>query len=87
MRVRITKRFTRSITRIPSIKTRAAKALIQFRENPNHPGLNFERLSGREDAYSIRVTRKYRILLIRETDEDGELYAADDIGSHQIYRR
>lgn len=42
---------------------------------------------GWEDTYSIRVNRQYRILLVRESDEAGELFAAVDIGTHQIYRR
>jgi hypothetical protein len=40
-----------------------------------------------DNTYSIRVTRSYRILLKRETDEAGEFSAAVDIGTHQIYRR
>jgi plasmid maintenance system killer protein len=56
-------------------------------EAPDRPSLNFERLSGWDNAYSIRVTRNYRILLTRETDETGEFFVAVDIGTHQIYRR
>jgi len=40
-----------------------------------------------EDTYSIRVNRRYRILLVRETDEAGEIFAVVDIDTHQIYRR
>jgi plasmid maintenance system killer protein len=88
MRIRVTNRYERSVSRIPDrIKTRAAQTLIKFADNPNHPGLNFERLSGWEDTYSIRVNRQYRILLVRQTDEVGEIFAAVDIGTHQIYRR
>jgi plasmid maintenance system killer protein len=56
-------------------------------EAPDRPGLNFERLPGWDDTYSIRVTRSYRILLKREIDEAGEFFLAVDIGTHQIYRR
>jgi plasmid maintenance system killer protein len=88
MRIRVTTRYERSVSRVPErIKTGAAKALIKFQDNPEHPGLNFERLSGWEGTYSIRVNRQYRILLVRETDEAGEIFAAVDIGTHQIYRR
>jgi plasmid maintenance system killer protein len=88
MRIRISNRYDRSVNRVPDrIKTRATQALIKFADNPNHPGLNFERLSGWDDTYSIRVNRQYRILLVRETDEAGEIFAAVDIGTHQIYRR
>jgi plasmid maintenance system killer protein len=56
-------------------------------EGPDRPGLNFERLAGWDDIYSMRVTRNYRILLKRETDEAGEFFIAVDIGTHQVYRR
>jgi plasmid maintenance system killer protein len=88
MRIRVTKRYERSVSRVPDrIKPRAARALIQFQDDPKQPGLNFERLSGWADTYSIRVNRQYRILLVRQTDEAGEIFAAVDIGTHQIYRR
>lgn len=88
MRVRVTQRYERSANRIPvRVKTRASQAITKFMDNPNHPGLNFERLSGWEDTYSIRVNRQYRILLVRETDVAGEIFAVVDIGTHQIYRR
>ncbi len=88
MRIRIDDSYMRSIRRVPErIQIRAKRALSRFQENPTHPGLNFERLSGWDDTYSIRVTRHYRILLIRKTDEKGELFAAVDIGTHRVYRR
>jgi len=88
MRIRITKGYERSVRRLPDrIKRSAATALIQFIDNPQHPGLNFERLAGFEDTYSIRANRQYRILLARETDDAGEIFAAVDIGTHQVYRR
>jgi plasmid maintenance system killer protein len=88
MRIRVSKRYERSVSRIPDrIKMRAAKALIKFADNPTHPGLNFEQLSGWEATYSIRVNRQYRILLVRQTDDAGEIFAVIDIGTHQIYRR
>jgi plasmid maintenance system killer protein len=88
MRLRVTARYERSVARVPDrVKKAAANALTKFMTNPQHPGLNFERLAGWEDTYSVRVNRQYRILLIREVDEAGELFAIVDIGTHQIYRR
>lgn len=88
MRLRITEGYRRSVGRVPDrIRKSATQALVKFVENPRHPGLNLERLMGWEDTYSIRVNRQYRILLVRESDEAGELFAAVDIGTHQIYRR
>lgn len=88
MRVRIADSYKRSVRRIPKhIQTKATRALVRFQDNPRHPGLNFEKLSEFDDTYSIRVDRQYRILLIRETDEEGELFSAVDIGTHRVYRR
>ncbi len=87
-RIRIADSYRKAERRIPQrIRLQAGKALSTFMETPDRPGLNFERLPGWDDTYSIRVTRSYRILLKREADEAGELFAAVDIGTHQIYRR
>ena len=88
MRIRVTERYRRSVDRMPHrIRKAAAQALVKLVENPRSRGLNLERLSGWEDTYSIRVNRQYRILLVREVDAAGELFAVVDIGTHQIYRR
>lgn len=86
MRIRITERYKRS-ARKHNITTKAARTVSRFIENAQHPGLHFEQLSGWDDTYSIRVNRQYRILLVRETDEAGEIFAVVDIDTHQIYRR
>ena len=87
-RIRIADSYRKAERRIPHrIRLQAGKALSTFMEAPDRPGLNFERLPGWDNTYSIRVTRSYRILLKREADEAGEFFAAVDIGTHQIYRR
>jgi len=87
-RIRIADSYRKAERRIPQrIRLQAGKALTTFMEAPDRPGLNFERLPGWDDTYSIRVTRSYRILLKREADDAGEFFLAVDIGTHQIYRR
>lgn len=87
-RLRIERGYLRGRRRLPeNIRNAADRALQRFVENPRHPGLNFERLQNWTDHYSIRASRAYRILLRREVDEDGEVFAAVDIGTHQVYRR
>jgi hypothetical protein len=66
---------------------RAAAALAKFLEDPDRPGLNFEPVRGMADHYSIRVSRSHRILLRKEHDAEGDLFAAVDVGTHQVYRR
>lgn len=79
--------FERAIRRLPAnVQRRARTALDKFIDNPRRPGLNFEKLQGRENYFSIRVSQNYRILLRREHDESGELFAVVDVGTHRIYR-
>jgi len=54
-------------------RTRAAEALHRFQENPRHPSLNFERLAGHADLYSIRISRSHRAIL-RRVEGAGETY-------------
>jgi plasmid maintenance system killer protein len=85
VRIRITDRYRKAARRVPTrIRERAAEALERFMIEPGQPGLHFERLAGWDSMYSIRVTRGYRILLMREADG---VFAAVDIGSHEVYRR
>ena len=87
-RVRIARGYVRARRRLPTrIQEASDRALERFVEDPNRPGLNFERLQGWADHYSIRVTRADRILLRREMDEDGEVFVAVDVGTHRVYRR
>lgn len=87
-RIRIADSYRKAERRIPQrIRLQAVKALSILMEGPDRPGLNFERLAGWDDTYSMRVTRSCRILLKRETDAAGEFFTAVDIGIHQTYRR
>ncbi len=61
-------------------------ALKRFMDDPFHPGLNFEKLRGYTDLYSLRASRNDRIIIRKETDDDGELYVVMDAGSHAVYR-
>jgi hypothetical protein len=50
------------------VKERAREAYRRFVENPYHPGLRFKRARSAEPVYSVRVTRDYRALGLREDD-------------------
>ena len=41
------------------VQKQAKEAYEVFKNNPNHPGLNFEQLSGGK-FYSVRINNKYR---------------------------
>ncbi len=65
---------------------RANRVFQLFVENSRHPGLNFERMAGKPDLYSIRLSRADRAILRRTEDAEGELFEVLLIGPHDIYR-
>lgn len=67
-------------------RRRAAKAIRLFQDNPRHPSLNFEKLAGYGDLYSIRIKQGHRAILRRVPGTDDE-YDLLDVGPHDIYRR
>ena len=67
-------------------RDRANRALKLFIESPRHPSLNFEKLAGRENLYSIRLSRGDRAILRRAHDEVGEVFELLLIGPHDTYR-
>lgn len=66
----------------------AGVAFEQFIADRRRPGLNFEKLRGRDDLYSIRVTNGDRAILRRVVDAggEGELFEVLLIGPHDIYK-
>lgn len=88
VRLQFTPAFNKAFARLSkTVQPRVRKALEQFMANPRHPGLHFEKLGGGGAFHSIRASRGYRILMRREQDAAGELFALIDVGPHDIYRR
>ena len=78
--------FVKQFKRLPkSIKQRASKQELIFKENPIHPSLNTEKLIPRsKELWSIRVDKKYRIIF-RHLDNRTVYFLA--IGEHDwIYK-
>ena len=58
-----TSEFWKSYNRLPkNIQKAADKAFAQFKSNPLHNGLNFEKLSGYTNRYSVRINQQYRAI-------------------------
>ena len=56
-----TPRFWAAYRELPDdIRQAARKAYRLFRENPQHPSLQFKKVHDREPVYSVRVTIAYR---------------------------
>ena len=65
------------------IQQAARKAYRLFREDAQHPSLQFKKVHDREPLYSVRVTLGYRALGLREGDEVTWFW----IGTHAAYDR
>ena len=84
MNSRATPRFWAAYQELPpEVKAAAQKAYRLFRENPNHPGLQFKKVHDREPVYSVRVTVAYRAVGLLENDEVTWFW----IGNHAEYDR
>ena len=82
MSSKATRRFWKLHSELPdSVQRLAVKNYRLWRENPNHPSLDFKKLGGTADRFSVRVGDHYRAL--------GRLVPGGVewvwIGSHQEY--
>ena len=79
-----TPRFWAAYRELP-LETRelARKAYRLFRENPQHPSLQFKKVHDREPVYSVRVTLAYRAVGVMKDDEITWFW----IGNHAEYDR
>ncbi len=77
--------FLREFDRLSAaLQRKVTTTLVRFSENPRHPSLRLEKLHGKEELWSIRVTRGVRITLTIEGDEA----ILRHVGQHDdVYRR
>ena len=84
MNSRATPRFWAAYRELPEpVREAARKAYRLFRENPNHPSLQFKKIHTREPIYSVRITLGCRAVAVLERDEVTWFW----IGSHGDYHR
>ena len=83
MRSKTTKQFRKMLNALPaSIQQEAEAAYAQFKADPAHPGLNFERIQTRRGvSYSVRIGIHYRALAVQRPDH----WLWYWIGSHADY--
>ena len=63
MTSRATRRFWKLYSALPEpIQRLAVKNYLLWRENPGHPSLDFKKLQGRGDRFSVRIGAHYRAL-------------------------
>ena len=76
--------FRRQFAQLPlELQGRARKAYRLFCDNPDHPSLEFKRLSTRHALWSVRISAGYRAVGVRRRDEIIWFF----IGSHAAYDR
>jgi hypothetical protein len=79
-----TPRFWAAYRELPEpVREAARKAYRLFRDNPNHPSLQFKKVHAREPIYSVRITLGYRAPALVDSDE----VTWFRIGSHADYDR
>jgi hypothetical protein len=81
---RTTRQFWRWFSELPLGAQRDAKRAYRlFQSNPAHPGLQFKKLEGEDNIYSVRIGLEYRALAVRRNDRIVWYW----IGSHSEYDR
>jgi hypothetical protein len=84
MQSRTTRQFWRLLTDLPFEAQRDAKrAYRRFQNNPAHPGLQFKKLEGEDNIYSVRIGLDYRALAVMRKDRIVWYW----IGGHAEYDR
>ena len=86
MQSRTTRHFWRLFHDLPLEAQREAKragAYGLFQVNPAHPGLQFKKLEGEDNIYSVRIGLGYRALAVMKADRVVWYW----IGSHSEYDR
>lgn len=82
MKSTLTDDFLACFAKLPDeVKDQARKAYRLWKANPQHPGLQFKRVSNIEPLYSVRIGRNWRALGLLEHGTVTWLW----IGSHADY--
>ena len=77
-------RFRQLFAALPEpIQQRAREVYRRFAANPSHPSLRFKRVHPTRPIYSVRISRDYRALGVRDGDDIIWFW----IGSHAEYDR
>lgn len=82
MNSRTTTKFWRLYDKLPKeIKAQAKKNYKLFREDPTHPGLFFKKVHPQQPIFSIRISKDYRAIGIKDANNIIWFW----IGSHSDY--
>ena len=74
--------FWRSYAKLdPTTQEAARKAYRLFEQNPDHPSLQFKKLAGGDQVWSVRITSRHRAIGERHGDTISRMW----IGSHKEF--
>jgi len=77
-----TERFRKLYESLPEkIRNQARQAYSQFKSDPYHPGLHFNRIHSSRPIYSVRITKDYRAVGVQQNNKIIWFW----IGSHSDY--
>jgi len=78
------KRFHKAFKELPKrVQSQAKRAYKLFLANPYHPSLRFKQVHPTKPIYSVRISRDYRAVGVREGDEMVWFW----IGLHREYEK
>jgi hypothetical protein len=84
MRSHTTAAFKNMLANLPkALRQQARKAYRLFRRDSMHPGLRFKRVHDVKPVYSVRITRGYRAVGIKNNQDIIWFW----IGTHDEYER
>ncbi|WP_022669860.1 type II toxin-antitoxin system RelE family toxin [Hippea alviniae] len=79
-----TSEFWKLYEKLPDeLKKEAKKAFTLFQENPFYPSLRFKKIYSKEPIYSIRITKDYRAVGVKKSEEIIWFW----IGKHSDYEK
>ena len=79
-----TPKFRRALEKLPArIQRKARKTYKQWKQNPQHPSLEFKQIHSRDKIYAVRVGLGYRALGVIKDD----IIIWFWIGSHEDYNK
>lgn len=85
---RTTKTFWRHFDSLPlNVRRQAFRSYVRWRENNNHPGLQYKCVSIKHAVYSVRIGIHYRALGYRDSLGGEATLTWFWIGSHADYDR
>lgn len=83
-----TNKFNRTFKKFakndPSGKEHIKSIIAQFAQNPQHPSLHLEKLSG-SDVWTIRIDKGNRLFFLWSDDGDTAIFFL--VGPHDSYRK